>query len=59
LPGSKTAWVGSSTWSDDPEEIVAAYEDLTARLDSLDLEAGRDSVRDRFGPATIARRLAT
>jgi len=44
--------------SDDPEEIVAAYEDLTARLDSLDLEAGRDSVRDRFGPATIARRLA-
>ena len=44
--------------SDDPEEVVAAYEDLTRRLGSLDLDAGRDSLRDRFGPATIARRLA-
>jgi len=44
--------------SDDPEEIVAAYEDLATRLGSLDLDAGRDSLRDRFGPATIARRLA-
>jgi len=44
--------------SDDPEDIVAAYEVLTARLGSLDLDAGRDSLRDRFGPATIAQRLA-
>lgn len=44
--------------SDDPEEIVGAYEDLTARLGSLDLDAGRGSLRDRFGPATIAQRLA-
>lgn len=44
--------------SQDPEEIVGAYEDITARLGSLDLDAGRDSLRDRFGPATIVRRLA-
>ena len=44
--------------SEDPEDIVAAYEDLTARLGSLDLDTGRDSLRDRFGPATIAQRLA-
>lgn len=41
----------------DPEEVAAAYDDLRARADDLDLLAGRQDLESRYGHAAVASQL--
>jgi glycogen(starch) synthase len=44
--------------SEDPDEIVAAWRELSANLDTLDLAAARATLDARYGRAAIAGELA-
>lgn len=43
---------------DSPDALIEAWRDLSAHLDSLDLDAARDTLNARYGRAAIRARLA-